>query len=440
MKSNIAKKHQCETPTGCAPFVRKGNALLTGLLSFLFAFSAAGQTTISTSKFLSTALGEQRILLQQKKLEFLKKTNFDMPWADELEFRTETDEMDLSRQEYLMRFRYNAKGERAAQNKIHLSNIQLEETEKMLILEKSLLDKYFLTLKYMALFQEIKIVKEQQLVALDKITVLRRKALASTDDFEINDLLKAEENAQYLEQELLGLENDFDFLKSLIKTGLDISGEIELDTAGLISIEELKAKMKQLPKNPTANHNLFKRKLNIEQSALEYDLEKAKNDWKLNYVQFKYAGRDKLNYGEEWSFGLGMEIPLKDAGRMDRNEYVLGRMALENRLLLQDASLTKRLQRTYQEIESKIQQHELANRQLADSQLLYSFENYPQYKDADPLVILNIKSSLLKRQINKIKIEKDIYSLYLKIIELTGKTAEMPLRNYLSGGWELIEN
>ncbi len=443
MKKKKVNMYECQAQAGNVRFKGIARFLMVGLIgvgSFLFSFSSLAQISVSTSKFLSAALEEQSIFLHQKKLDFLKNTNHQMPWVDELEFRTETDEMNFDRQEYLMRFRYNTKGERNAQNKMHSSNIELEEAERILILEETLMDKYSLVLKYMALFQEIEITKEQQIVVLDKIIVLRRKAVASTDDFEINDLLKEEENAQELEQKLLGLKNDYDYLKSLIKTSLKINTEIELDASNIISIDELKSKIEQLPKSVAANYNLFKRKLNIDQSALEYDLEKTKNDWKMDYVQFKYAGRDKLNFGQKWSFGLGVEIPLKDAGRLEKSDYLLDRMALENRILLQNASLAERLQKTYQGIESKIQQHELVERQLADSQLLYSFENYPQHQDADPLVLLNIKSSLLKRQFNKMKIEKDIYSLYLEIIELTGKAVEMPLRNYLSSNWELLEN
>ena len=106
-----------------------------------------------------------------------------MPWADQLEFRTETDEMELSRQEYLTRFRFNNKAIRKAYENIHLSNIQSEEIENILILEQSLMNKYFLLIKYNTLLQELTLKKEQQKVALDIIYVLKKKAENSSEDF-----------------------------------------------------------------------------------------------------------------------------------------------------------------------------------------------------------------------------------------------------------------
>ena len=47
------------------------------------------QHTISTDEFLRTALNDQNLLLHQQQLDFLKNTDYELPWAQELEFRTE---------------------------------------------------------------------------------------------------------------------------------------------------------------------------------------------------------------------------------------------------------------------------------------------------------------------------------------------------------------
>ena len=408
------------------------------LILFLVPLFSSAQNTFSTSQFLSAALNDQRILLHERQLDFLKNTDYELPWAKKLEFRTETDEMNLNRQEYLMRFRYHTKAERKAQRDLHSSDIRSEELEKTELLEEALMDHYFLLLKYITLDREINIAKQQQLVAADKLYVLRKKA-AALADVDINDLLNAENRTHELEQELFGLEGEFNQLKKAIAAVFNYTVNIQFDTSDFIKINDLKETLPLLPQNPIASPALSKRQFDVEKKQLELEKEKAQNNWQLDYVQFKHAGRDKLTYTREWSFGMGMEIPLKDANKLTENEFMLERIKLENRLTFQESSLAERLQKAHEELDLKIKLYELATQQLSESQLRYSLETYPSYSDADPLVLLNIKSNALKRKANQLGIEKDIYRLYLGILELSGKSVEMPLRNYLTKDWELIE-
>ncbi|MEO1258301.1 MAG: hypothetical protein AAFZ15_05870 [Bacteroidota bacterium] len=407
--------------------------------SFFIFHSLTAQNKITANDFISTAMQDPQLLLHQRQLDFLKNTDYKMPWADELEFRTETDEMDLDRQEYLLRFRYNSKAERNSRWNLHQSDIQLQEVEKTLLLEEALMDRYFLLAKYIFVYREINLLKAQQLVGIDKINVLRKKATALAE-VDLNDLLTTEENNHEMELDLFKLENELQQLNKLISRRINTVESIELDTSGFLSFSELKDKIQQLPKDAGANYVFTKRQVGLEKNRLEFEKEKADNSWKIDYVQFKHAGRDRLNFAREWAFGMGVEIPLKDAGRLQRNDIMLDRIEMENRIELQQKELSERLQEKFDELDLKLKEHELVTRQLSDSQLQYSSDTYPQYRDADPLILLNIKSNLLKRQEDQLEIEEDVYWLYLEIIELSGKAVELPLRNYLTDNWGVLNN
>jgi hypothetical protein len=408
------------------------------LLAFFVPSFSTAQNTISTSDFLSKALDNQAILLHERQLDFLKNTDNELPWADQLEFRTETDEMDLNRQEYLMRFRYHTRAERQAQRNLHQSDIQQQELKKADLLEEALLDHYFLLVKYVALDREINLLQQQQLVASDKLTVLQKKA-AALSDFNLNDLLNAENRTHELELKKMELEGEFQQLKKTMSIPFGADENIQLDTTDILSITALINKIPLLPKAVATKSELAQRQLAIEKTGLELEKEKAENNWQLDYVQFKHASRDNLTYVREWSFGMGVEIPLKGNNKLTKNEIMLERIELENRLALQTISLNERLQKKQQELNLKINQYNLATQQLSDSQLQFSYDNYPQFNDTDPLLLLNIKANILNRQGNLLNIEKDVYLLYLEIIELSGKAVEMPLRNYLNNNWELLE-
>ena len=251
-------------------------------------------------------------------------------------------------------------------------------------------------------------------------------------------MLNAENKNHELELEIMEREGALNQIIKIITTIFNSTENIQLDTSNFLDIIDIKEKRQLLSENFSVSPILSERRLQIEKTELEQELEKAKNNWQVDYVQFKVAGRDKVNFAREWSFGLGMEIPLKDANKLSNNKIMLERLELENKLALQQLALAKKIQEAVEELELKIKMHELVARQLADSQLQYSFDNYAQSKDADPLVLLNIKSNILKRKADRLAIEKDIYSLYLEIVELTGKAVEMPLRNYLSKEWDII--
>ena len=221
--------------------------------------------------------------------------------------------------------------------------------------------------------------------------------------FQINDLLDSEDEVHELEQDILELENEIEYLSSHFSSLLNINESITIDTSNLISINTIKTKIAELPRTVIANNALSKRQFNIDQSILDYNLEEAEQDWKIDYIQFKYAERDKTTFAQDWSFGMGIEIPLKNATRIEKNEFMLEKIELENRLKLQETSLNEQLKKSYQEIESKLQQYDLANTQLNESQLLFSFENYPQFRDADPMVFIESKIKYIEARSKQIK-------------------------------------
>ncbi len=412
-----------------------GKYALTLASFFFLPLLSGAQLYFTTSDFLALVTQSQPLLLHERQLDFLKNTDHELPWADQLEFRTETDEMDLNRQEYLLRFRYHTKAERRAQRNLHQSEIQWQELEKKEILEEILMDQYFLLVQYISLDREITIIKQQQAVAIDKLTVLRRK-FAAVAEVDLNDLLNAEHKIHELDLKLMEMEGELQQIKNMMANSFGTSENIFLDTSNILTINEIKSKIPLLLEAPLARPEMDRRQLAVLKTNLEYEKEKAENTWQVDYVQFKHAGRDNLNYVREWSFGMGIEIPLKGAGKLQKNEILLDRIELENRLKMQELSLAEQLEKIKQELDLKIRQYDLVNQQLANSQLQYSADNYPLLRDADPLVLLNIKSNMLLRQSDQMVIEKGIYQLYLELVELSGKAIATPLRNYLTKDWE----
>ena len=96
-------------------------------LMLLVTYTSAGQTVVSSYQLLANELDSSLIQLLQDNRTYLKNTNQEMPLINKLEFRTETDELDLGRQEYVFRISFNGKKSREVQQKITQSQGRLYE-------------------------------------------------------------------------------------------------------------------------------------------------------------------------------------------------------------------------------------------------------------------------------------------------------------------------
>lgn len=400
---------------------------------FAFYNYSFAQENITTSNILTSALNSRSLELHNRELDFLKNTNHDLPWINKMEFRTETDELDWERQEYLFRMSLNSTEEREAQKKMHQKNIQLSEIKKDEILEQELIEIYFLIVKYHYLEKELSIYENIKKTAEDQLNVFQKSALAAGTN-NLNNILDSEEKLHKIELKLFELKNEILFIQSrlfMIKNQkIDFSTWVDIQT-----IEETILKKNTTPEN---SPNVTRRKTEIEKIHSEHESESASSERILDFVQLKYSGRDNLSIGQEFSFGMGFNIPYKNKDNLDLNELALEKIKKENNLELY--ILRKNEQKTNLEnkLNNLIKEYNFISTQLNDSQIEYSIANYKSNPGANPITLLKIEGIKSRNALQENQIKKELYFTYLELLALSGKLIERPLRNYLSKNLEEI--
>jgi hypothetical protein len=83
-----------------------------------------------------------------------------------------------------------------------------------------------------------------------------------------------------------------------------------------------------------------------------------------------------------------------------------------------------------------LKEYDLVSQQIGESQTLYSFNHYSQIEGGSPIVLLRMQELVLQRQARLVELEHDATVKYVKLLSLTGKMSEMPLKNYLSNNME----
>jgi len=92
-----------------------------------------GQTT-TTSDILRRAIASDKELPYQSNIDFINSKEGRLPVIAGYQFRTETEELDISQQQYLIRFDLNSKEERSAYKNVLQSQKAIYELEQKDIL------------------------------------------------------------------------------------------------------------------------------------------------------------------------------------------------------------------------------------------------------------------------------------------------------------------
>lgn len=399
-------------------------------LMLLLTYTCVGQT-VSSYQLLAGQIDSSLIQLLQDNRGFLENTNQDMPLVDKMEFRTETDELNIARQEYVFRVSFNGKKSREALKKVTQSQGRLYELKEQTLEEDQLEKRYELLIDWYYINEELKDLADKRVLLADKKTVFQ-KMLNISFEFNIEKLLKVEEDLQEIDRNVLQLNSKKRFTIRQLLPGQGLENKIELDSSRWISLPKMEKLLNEiiLLDNSTIDQIIQEEKVNFAQ--LEYNVEDAEGKKILDFVQAKYAGREKIGLDKELSFGLGINIPTKGGTRVKKNEAMLDIFDEQYKAEVLAAELKEKTIESYNEFQVLIQEYQVIQDQISNNSLEETFKKYRSKGTVNPLSLLQIKESILKSKRALTKIEKDACLLFLEVLVLKGQLALPEKVNYLS--------
>lgn len=410
-------------------------------LFFLIALIMSGdllsQRESGVSDYLKTATIDESVKYQQRKYNYYQGLDLDLPMLEKLEFRTETNDFKPREQEMLIRAKPISKHVKKAQKDYNNTSLELIKKEVNVLLNQSLKSRYDRILKYHSHIQQLDYYRKQQILYADKVGLLRKSY--ALPGFNILDLLNAQEKEEEINRAVFDLENELRIIEKRINIDLSQDSQFRYDPSQLISIQDLKNTIDQLPELVPINHAELKAiSLELESSKKEHDLVEAKNKWSLGFIQAKY-GYDKDNpIVQNFSIGLGVEIPLKkiqSIGLVDKKADVFDK---ENKYVLHSNYLIYKSEVLMDKLFYYKNQHDFILDQINNSQAEYALREYQKHAGAPPLVILELRENTLKKEMIKWKLEVSIMQTFIDYLEAKGYLSDMPLRNYLSKGFEQL--
>lgn len=404
--------------------------LVMYILTFVSLSVCAQQKILTFEDYIGAVLDEPKVSIYNNKINFLDQNNGQSPILRELEFRTETDEWNLTRQEYLLRSSFNGKKEREKEQAYYDSNKSVIEAEKKVEIHDEIVDRYTNWLNYLLLREKQSIIKKRILLAEDKMAILKTKA-ALTVDFNLNEYIKTEDQFHDVKRQQLMLEHELQLINATIAQGVPNIVFQVIDTSQLIAIERVGEVLNQITDTAYIHPDFEERSSQINQLQKEYELEQVQDQQILDFVQLKYAGRDNSDLVQEFSFGMGINIPLKNINQVKLNEILLEVLENEDKLSNDKYYNTLKINQQKLYINLLTEQYQLLEEQSANSQSFYSAQTYEKLVASDPVMLLQIEESLLLREQKKLDLKIEIYTLYINILDNSGLLSQLPFINYL---------
>jgi len=393
---------------------------------------------ITINDYLATAYKNETYAFQTEKITFLKKSSSNTPFINEVEFRMQIDQFRDSKQKYTTRLNLNAWGEYTQGNKVYNASLKYNETERDIILNESLKERYMDIITYA--FLEIQFISLKSLMRVynDRAEVLKQSV--GTLQFDAVKLIETERQLLDLQLDLINIKNNKAVIEEKIRIFFPSESEEALiieDMLDIYAIQEQVNKLKEsfVEENVYIQHRLYK----YQMAEAKYILETSENNTYLSFVEAAFDMDKKDKFEKAFSIEFGVTIPIVNPNRLDINRRKLNSLKAKSDWIKVKKDIQEMFYAFSNRIKRLTSQYELISLQKKQSRTEETFDIFRQMDGANPLTLLKLKESMLKNELTMQKIRHQIYETYIKLLDCSGKLSSQPLVNYLSTNLQPIK-
>lgn len=411
------------------------------ILSLLILVMAIGmvrsQDTSDVAKILNTAFTNSTVTFQYEKSDQLSKLDYDVPLIEKIELRSETNDFDIRKQDFVIRVSPNTGSSRKAHRLYHESVKYMTEMEYSTEVMKALSERYRMITDYVYAKELLRVENIKNIVAKDKVKLLKK--MISLSSFDIVELIEAEDEVYQLQRKIQNIENGLENLHTQL-CALISCEDINISKKDIISIQEIKSLFNFRAITKDKNHPevevLSARHYN---AMMEHEWESAKNNFSIGFVQAQYGHDPDRSFGSNFSLGFGFNFPMKGSSRLDLNEIKLKILDTQSEYLEVQEQINQNQMVNTSKLKSLISMHDLLSNQIEEGNADHALVEYSKQGVASPRAILKLKELSVNNESLLIEIETEITTTYLDFIYSTGIIGDIPYKNYLDGNLSILQ-
>ena len=381
--------------------------------------------------FLATAREDLALNPTQAKLDFLKENNFNGPWISRVEFRTRSNDANISQEDFRFRVTPGNPGELKANKRYYLKQVDLLNIEYQEDLDQALIRRYSIAIDHIFENQKKDNLQKQLAVNRQLIDIMSKGNGAYAMD--MGDLIDTESDELDMKLSVEDTKMRIDEIEYLIREFYDFSGELNWSQVELIEVNDILNLFNEFKDKPSGQHiNLVKMDQRNALAAERFNIEKSETLNNIGYFQAEYDTERGSEAFDHFGYQIGIRIPIVNPDKPQLNRRKLALMDDEALLEEKKDDFRKELELAVLRMDNyAVQYTEIGAKLEKISQQNFLTLQSPgkAIKISDLIKMNEFYIDLLDK---KTTVEKKIYRTYIEYLDLNGKLTELPMRNYLS--------
>jgi hypothetical protein len=413
-------------------------ALYISIQFIVLFISQVALAQFDINEFIGSARSDLSLESAKAKLEFLKDNNFNGPWLSRVEFRTRSNDANISQEDFRFRLTPSNPAELKAYKRYYQKAVAFQNIEYRDLLNSALKKRYRLVIDHYFASTEIENLQQQLQINHDIIAMINQSP--GRYSLDLGDLIDAESDELEMNLAIEDARIEIDEVEYLMKAHHNFEGDVKWQSFQLLDVEDILTILQEIKIDTNAQHvNLVKMEQRHSIAAERINIEKSESYRNIGFIQAEYDTDRGDAAFDHFGYQLGLRIPIVNPDKPDLNRRKLAIM--DDAALLEDkrdeynrekelvALRIDRYASQFKEVEEKIDQMKLKD--------YLRFQRLDRSIDISDLIKMNEFFMELLEKRNEIA--KNLYEDYLEYIDLSGKLAEVPLRNYLVKGTPEIQ-
>lgn len=400
---------------------------------------------------------------------------------DKLELRYKLDGFSFSSHDFELRMTPKAFGEGSA-DRAHYE-AQMAHANAHLAEDRGILlyDRYDRAIHYLMRKRINQLNQELYQINSDRIEVLHLKSGSAT--FNPQDLMAALEKEASIRASLISDTNSLQNSEKKLRLWVADFDSIELDSTWLPTMDEIEAQLKDgvevtdnYPRLAMAKSKMDSEKARAKQDVasrqdyishigigytmkIESLMEKYKdldagdvayeyNEYMDEYLE-KYpdataddsrtirrlvADKDSRKTSDKFYATLAVKLPFFDSNKDNDLRNQVANLDAEGDFMDEVRDVNQKVSRIVEQINGLLAQWKV-QKEFADKVKAGNiFEQFAKDAGSDPLLLLRARESAIESEMNATKLEMDVYTLYLELLQYAGVLSKEGIQNHLVRG------
>lgn len=407
-----------------------------GLLCIvLFTTNLSAQSGFGS--FIRAAKDAPAVSMFDLQVEYLNGRPYRLAPIQKMEFRTETNQLDLVRQEYALRVN-PANPWELHQNNRYFKELKASiELEKGIILKEVLIERYTLIIELVTYAGLHDLAQRKLELTQTSLSMVEKQQLSGYFDGEDYVDLKLEEMDKSVDVDEAAYETE-NAIRKVSSIFPDAAASAKTwNISEVVSIEQIEKLLDSLQTALPEATSLSYYQKRIDLADREFRLEK--NNINFGYLQAKYQDFRIEQGRKPWSIGLGVTIPVFNPNKGDMAKRRLESIESQQELKEAKAEMDKDQVRLREQLRDLIASHRKIEDKIKALNVSSLAKTLNTIQKSNPVAGVRFQGNLIKLEELALKLKQNILITYTEWLASTDALQQVPLTNYLSRNLETLD-